>query len=388
MRSSKNSSLFSLNYFQMNVTRPKPLWLLAELTYRCPLQCPYCTNPIDLYKYNSELTTEQWFDVLQQSRELGSVQLGLSGGEPLVRKDLELIIEHSSSLGFYSNLITTGIGLTEQRVKILKSCGLDHIQLSIQDKAKTPGAFFNATKTLSHKKHIAKWIKNSDYPMVVNIVLHRNNLDQIETLIQTAIDIGADFIELANAQYHGWAFKNKNHLIPSKQQLQKSEQVAKEYQDKYQGKVDIFYVVPDYYEGEPKPCMSGWGNISMTVAPNGDVLPCLSAAILPEIQLPNVKDNSLQWIWNKSSAFNKYRGEEWMLDPCKTCPKRSVDYGGCRCQAYLLTGDARNADPACKLSAHHGEIKKIFDSSNQQQELLMRNVANSKKLDQNTLGVE
>ena len=364
----------------MNVTRPKPLWLLAELTYRCPLQCPYCTNPLDLHQYNNELSTKQWFDVLSQARELGSVQLGLSGGEPLVRKDLDKIIEHASSIGFYTNLITTGIGFTEEKVKLLKSCGLDHIQLSIQDKAKTSSAFFDVTKTLSHKKHIAKWIKDSDYPMVVNIVLHKHNLDQIENLINTAIEIGADFIELANAQYHGWAFKNREYLIPSKSQLEESEKIAEQYQKKYKGKVDIFYVVPDYYEGEPKPCMSGWGNISMTVAPNGAVLPCLSASILPDLELPNVKNESLEYIWNDSSAFNKFRGDDWMLEPCKTCVKRSVDYGGCRCQAYLLTGDARNADPACSLSPHHSVVKKMLNLSQSGDELMMRNVSNSKKI--------
>ena len=361
----------------MNNARPRPLWFVAELTYRCPLQCPYCTNPLDLHQYNSELTTVQWADVLSQARELGSVQLGLSGGEPLVRKDLEQIVEHARGLGFYSNLITTGIGFNKARVETLKSLGLDHIQLSIQDKAKTPSAFFENTRSLSHKKEIARWIKDSGYPMVVNIVLHRFNLDQIETLIQTAIDIGADFIELANAQYHGWAFKNRHHLIPSEKQLKHAEKIASQYQKQYRGKIDIFYVVPDYYEGAPKPCMSGWGNISLTVAPNGAALPCLSAAILPDLDIPNVIDQSLEWIWYESGAFNQYRGEQWMKEPCKTCPQRTVDYGGCRCQAYLFSGDASNADPACHLSPHHHLVKSLFEDNNSES-LKMRNVKNSK----------
>ena len=364
----------------MKNTRPRPLWFLAELTYRCPLQCPYCTNPLDLHQYDSELSTDQWVDVLSQARQLGSVQLGLSGGEPLVRKDLEVIVEQARSLGFYSNLITTGIGLSESRIKALKSSGLDHIQLSIQDKAKTPSAFFDNTRTLSHKKQVAAWIKDQGYPMVVNIVLHRYNLDHIETLIQTAIEIGADFIELANAQYHGWAYENRQHLIPSKQQLENSEKIASQYQKRYQGKVDIFYVVPDYYEGAPKPCMSGWGNISLTIAPNGLALPCLSAAILPDLKLPNIKDHTLEWIWYESSAFNQYRGEQWMLEPCRQCPQRSVDFGGCRCQAYLFTGDARNADPACQLSDHHHLVSQLLDSQVSDGQLKMRNVRNSKAL--------
>ena len=364
----------------MRDTRPRPLWLLAELTYRCPLQCPYCTNPLELHQHNNELDTASWMDVLTQARALGSVQLGLSGGEPLVRKDLEKIIKHAREIGFYSNLITTGIGLTEERVKNLKECGLDHIQLSIQDKAKTANAFFANTRALSHKKQVAAWIKDSGYPMVVNIVLHRHNLDHIETLIQSAIEIGADSIELANAQYHGWAFKNRHHLIPTQQQLVTSERIASVYQEKYRGKVDIFYVVPDYHEGSPKPCMCGWGNISLTVSPNGQALPCLSAGILPGLELPNVKNKKLDWIWYESSAFNQYRGEDWMQEPCKSCSMRNVDFGGCRCQAYQLTGDARNADPACKLSPHHDLIKKMLESDGEPEELMMRNIPNSKLL--------
>ena len=362
----------------MRDTRPRPLWLLAELTYRCPLQCPYCTNPLELHQHKNELDTSAWMDVLSQARELGSVQLGLSGGEPLIRKDLEQIVEHASEIGFYSNLITTGIGFTEKRVKDLKACGLDHIQLSIQDKAKTADAFFKNTRTLSHKKQVASWIKDSGYPMVVNIVLHRHNLDHIETLIQTAIEIGADSIELANAQYHGWAFKNRHHLIPTPQQLVTSEAISARYQKLYKGKVDIFYVVPDYHEGSPKPCMSGWGNISLTISPNGQALPCLSAGILPGLELPNVKDNSIDSIWYNSGAFNKYRGEDWMLEPCNSCSQRSVDFGGCRCQAYQLTGDARNADPACTLSPHHDLIKKMIVSDGNPDDLMMRNIPNSK----------
>ena len=364
----------------MKVARPRPLWLLAELTYRCPLQCPYCTNPINLHQYTNELSTDEWLDVLSQARELGSVQLGLSGGEPLIRKDLEDIVRHARSLGFYSNLITTGIGLTENRVKQLKDCGLDHIQLSIQDKAKTATAFFNNTRTLSHKKHVAQWIKDNDYPMVINIVLHRYNLDHIDNLIQTSIEIGADYIELANAQYHGWAFQNRHDLLPTKAQLENAENIANDYQQQYKGKVDIFYVVPDYHEGRPKPCMSGWGNISISVTPSGQVLPCLSATVLPNIDIPNLRDDSLEWIWNESSAFNMYRGNEWMKEPCRSCDQRSVDYGGCRCQAYLLTGDAANADPACSLSAHHFTIKELFDPDYKANDLYMRNVANSKAL--------
>ena len=368
----------------MRDARPRPYWLVAELTYRCPLQCPYCTNPLELHQHANELETSSWMDVLSQARELGSVQLGLSGGEPLVRKDLEQIVRHAHDIGFYSNLITTGIGLTEKRVKNLKDCGLDHIQLSIQDKAKTPTAFFDHTRTMSHKKQVAQWIKDHDYPMVANIVLHRHNLDHIETLIQSAIEIGADSIELANAQYHGWAFKNRHHLIPTQEQLVTSEAIASQYQKRYKGKVDIFYVVPDYHEGSPKPCMCGWGNISLTVSPNGQALPCLSAGILPGIDLPSVKEKDLDWIWYESSAFNLYRGEDWMLEPCKSCPQRSVDFGGCRCQAFLLTGHATNAEPVCEKSEHNSIVIDAVERANCHSQrvdpMLFRNMANSRQI--------
>ena len=366
----------------LNAPSP-PRWLLAELTYACPLQCPYCSNPLDYANLSNELSTNDWKRVLKQSREMGAVQLGFSGGEPLVRKDLVELVEYSHELGYYINLITSGYNMDEAKIIELKEAGLDHIQVSIQASSQELNDFIAGTKSFEHKKSVAKLIKKHGYPMVLCVVLHRQNIHQMKDILDMAIELGADFVELANTQYYGWAHHNRDQLMPTQEQLQAAEALANEYQDTQKGKMKIYYVVPDYYEGRPKACMNGWGTTFLTIAPDGVALPCHSARQLPNFDCPNVNDSSISDIWNKSKAFNYFRGDDWMKEPCRSCPEKDKDFGGCHCQAFLLTGDATNTDPVCDLSPLHHTVTDAIDKaaqSNQtvQQPLLFRNSKNSK----------
>ncbi len=377
------------NNSQTNLT--PPLWILAELTYRCPLQCPYCSNPLDIAKYDNELSTEDWFRVMQQARKMGAAQLGFSGGEPLVRKDLEELIAEARKLGYYTNLITSGVGMDENRVKAFKEAGLDHIQISFQASNEELNNFLGGTKSFQHKYEMARVVKKYEYPMVLNIVLHRKNIDQIRDILDMTVELKADYVELASTQYYGWSRVNVDQLLPTKEQLDNAEKVAMEYQEKMKGKSKIIYVIPDYFENRPKKCMNGWGNIFLTIAPDGSALPCHAAGQLPGLEFPNVRDHSIEWIWNDSPDFNKFRGLDWMKEPCRSCPEKEKDLGGCRCQAYMLTGDARNADPVCDKSPHHQEllddverIGKIAAKEKsmgvKEQPLVFRNMKNSKKI--------
>ena len=335
---------------------PKPLWLLAELTYACPLQCPYCSNPVDFAKVKTELTTEEWHRVLTEARAMGATQLGFSGGEPLVRRDLETLIAHARALGYYTNLITSGLGMDEARVQAFREAGLDHIQLSFQSSEKAQNDFIAGCEAFEHKLAMARAVKQSGYPMVLCFVIHRDNIDRIEDMLRLAVDLQADYVELATTQYYGWALHNRGRLLPIRAQLERAESIAHDYQARYQGRMKIYYVVPDYYETRPKACMNGWGAVFLTIAPDGTALPCHAARMLPGIQFPSVREHDIAWIWNESPAFNRFRGFDWMKEPCRTCPERFKDFGGCRCQAYLLTGDAENADPVCDLSPHHDRV--------------------------------
>ena len=330
-----------------------PLWLLLELTYRCPLHCVFCYNPTDFASVGRELDTAQWVRVLREARALGAVQLGLSGGEPLARDDLETIAAEAHALGYYTNLITSGIGLTEARIAALKSAGVDHIQLSFQDSTREMNDFLSSTRTFELKAKVAALIKQHDYPMVLNVVLHRLNIDHVGDILAMAESMGAEYVELANTQYYGWASLNRAHLLPTRAQLQRAEQVTQEFRARLGERMRIFFVVPDYFETRPKACMNALGSIFLTVAPDGLALPCHAARMLPGLDPPNVRDMSVQSIWYDSHAFNRFRGEGWMKDPCRSCPERTRDFGGCRCQAFLLTGDPDNADPVCDLSPHH-----------------------------------
>lgn len=362
---------------------PPPLWLLAEITYRCPLHCVFCYNPLNYAEDKRELTTDEWKDVLRQARKMGAAQLGFSGGEPLVRDDLEELIGEAHQLGYYTNLITSGVGLTEERISKMKSLGLDHIQLSFQDSTKEMNDFLSSTKTFDLKNRVAKLIKKYDYPMVLNVVLHRYNLDHVGRIIEMAVEMGVEYLELANTQYYAWAHVNRDQLMPTREQLERAEAVVNEYRAKLGNKIRLLFVVPDYFESKPKACMNGWGSVFLAVAADGSALPCHAAKTLPGLSFPNVTKEKLEDIWYKSDAFNAFRGFEWMKEPCRSCSEKEKDFGGCRCQAYALTGDAAAADPVCSKSALHGEVQKIVLHGSQRpvqdKPLLYRNDANSMK---------
>jgi PqqA peptide cyclase len=340
-----------------------PLWLLAEITYTCPLHCVYCSNPVDYVRYGEELATEDWLRVLREGRELGCTQLGFSGGEPLQRKDLEIMVRAGRSLGYYTNLITSGVGMNEARIAELRDAGLDHIQLSFQDSTRELNDFLSSTRTFDLKMKVAKLIKQYEYPMVLNVVLHRQNIDHIQQLLDMAEAFGAEYVELANTQYYGWAMVNRDHLLPSRDQLLRAEEIVNAYRARSGDKMRIYFVVPDYYENRPKACMNGWGSVFITVTADGVVLPCHEARMLPGLTFPNVREAHMRWIWYDSPAFNKYRGDEWMKEPCRSCPEKVKDFGGCRCQAYMLTGDPANADPVCDLSPHHHVVLEAVDQA-------------------------
>ena len=336
-----------------------PLWLLAELTYRCPLHCVFCYNPVNFAKtgVEAELSTDDWLRVLREARAAGSVQCGFSGGEPMLRDDLEVLVAEAHRLGFYTNLLTSGVGLTEARAAALKQAGLDHIQLSFQDSTKELNDFLSNTKTFDLKRRTAQMIKANSWPMVLNCVVHRLNIDYIEQIIELAVALGAEYLELANSQYYSWAELNRDGLLPSREQLERAERVTNAWREKLGDKLRIFFVVPDYYETRPKKCMNGWGNIFLTITPDGTALPCHTAKMLKGIDFPNVRDMSVQDIWYQSPGFNHFRGDAWMKEPCRTCPEKEKDLGGCRCQAFMLTGDAANADPVCDKSAFHSRVQ-------------------------------
>ncbi|MEX8520164.1 MAG: pyrroloquinoline quinone biosynthesis protein PqqE [Leptothrix sp. (in: b-proteobacteria)] len=343
-----------------------PLWLLAELTYRCPLHCVFCYNPVDFAQTEREreLDTASWLRVLRESRALGAVQCGFSGGEPLLRDDLEELVAEAHRLGFYTNLLTSGVGLTRERAVALKAAGLDHIQLSFQDSTKEMNDFLSHTKTFALKQNVGEMLREQGWPMVMNVVIHRLNIDHIDRIIALAAELGAEYLELANSQYYSWAHLNRDHLLPTHEQLKKAEEITDAWREKLAGRMKLFFVAPDYHEGKPKKCMNGWGNVFLTVTPDGTALPCHTAKMLPGLTFPNVRDTSMHDIWFESDGFNRYRGTGWMKDPCRTCPDKEKDLGGCRCQAYLLAGDATAADPVCPKSLAHGVVAKAVAAAN------------------------
>jgi pyrroloquinoline quinone biosynthesis protein E len=316
----------------------------------------FCYNPVDYTTYGAELGTAEWLRVLREGRSLGATQLGFSGGEPLVRDDLEVLVAEARTLGYYSNLITSGVGLNERRIAAFKDGGLDHIQLSFQDSTREMNDFLSSTRTFDLKRRVAKLIKQYDYPMVLNVVLHRLNIDHVQQILDLALELEAEYVELANTQYYGWAYVNRDALLPTRTQLQRAEAVVNRFRERVGNAMRIYFVVPDYYENRPKACMKGWGAVFLCVTADGLALPCHEARVLPGLEFPNVLDRDLRWIWYDSPAFNRYRGDEWMREPCRSCPEKARDYGGCRCQAYLLTGDAANADPVCDKSPDHALV--------------------------------
>jgi pyrroloquinoline quinone biosynthesis protein E len=333
------------------IREPVPVGLLAELTYRCPLRCPYCSNPVDLDAYAGELTTSQWTRALDQARALGVLQVHLSGGEPLLRPDLVDLVAHARGLGQYTNLITSGIPLGEERLAALVGAGLDHVQLSIQDAVRESGDAIAGIRAHDRKVEVAALIRASGLPLTVNVVLHAGNVDRIGAIARFAAGLGANRIELAHTQYYGWGLRNRAALLPTADQVARANEAVAGL--RLDPAIELVYVAADYHGDRPKPCMQGWGSRQLVIAPNGDALPCLAAGSLPGLELPNVRDRSLEEIWYASAAFAAYRGTAWMREPCRTCEWREVDHGGCRCQAYALVGDAAATDPVCGLSPHH-----------------------------------
>ncbi|WP_334223018.1 pyrroloquinoline quinone biosynthesis protein PqqE [Pseudomonas aeruginosa] len=379
-----------------------PLWLLAELTYRCPLQCPYCSNPLEFAREGAELSTAEWIEVFRQARELGAAQLGFSGGEPLLRQDLAELIEAGRGLGFYTNLITSGIGLDEARLARFAEAGLDHVQISFQAAdEEVNNLLAGSRKAFAQKLAMARAVKAHGYPMVLNFVTHRHNIDNIERIIQLCIELEADYVELATCQFYGWAALNRAGLLPTRAQLERAERITAEYRQRLAAEGNpckLIFVTPDYYEERPKACMGGWASVFLDITPDGTALPCHSARQLPvqfpnvrehslrhiwyesfgfnrflditpdgtalpchsarqlPVQFPNVREHSLRHIWYESFGFNRYRGDAWMPEPCRSCEEKERDHGGCRCQAFLLTGDADATDPVCAKSARHDLI--------------------------------
>ncbi len=345
----------------------RPSTLIAELSYQCPLHCPYCSNPLDIGAdgYRSELETEHWLRTFTQARALGVLQLALTGGEPMLRRDLVALCAGAREAGLYSSLITAGTLFTRERAQALKAAGLDHVQISIQSPNPQDNDRIAGNRSFEKKIAAARLTRELDFPLTINCVLHRQNLDRIDEVLELALELGAQRLELANTQYYGWAVANQEALLPTWEQLRRGEQAVQRFRERVGPKVDVLWVLPDLYEDLPKPCMGGWGQAAMVVAPNGDVLPCQAASTIPGLEVANVRERPLEWIWSQSDAFTRFRGTGWMPEPCRSCPlgHQELDWGGCRCQALRLTGDAAATDPVCRFSAHHERVVAIRDSA-------------------------
>ena len=334
----------------------RPYGLLAELTYRCPLHCPYCSNPTQLSATDAELNTADWRRVLREAAELGVLHAGFSGGEPLTRDDLADLVRAAREAGLYTNLITSALGLTPARARELRDAGLDSVQISLQADEPSLADRIAGTKAHAQKLDAARLVRESGLALSLNIVLHRLNIVRLESMIALAEELGAERLELAHTQWYGWAFLNRDTLMPTRTQVAETARIASAAKARLAGRMEIFYVLPDYFGDRPKPCLHGWGRRFLTVNPTGQVLPCPTAEAIPSLRFDNVRERSLRWIWDESESFNRFRGTEWMPEPCQSCELREIDFGGCRCQAALLTGDPANTDPACSLSPLHGLI--------------------------------
>jgi pyrroloquinoline quinone biosynthesis protein E len=334
-----------------------PYTLIAELTYRCPLRCPYCSNPTELLSEDAELTTDEWRRVLADAAGLGVLQVHLTGGEPLARRDLEAVAAAARVAGLYTNLITSGVPLTRERLAALRASGVDHVQLSVQDADEAGADKVAGYPSFAHKLEVAAWVKAEGLPLTINVVLHRDNLDRIEAIIALAERVSADRLELANAQYLGWALANRDALLPTREQLDRAFAVASAARERLLGTMEMVFVTPDYYAEWPRACMDGWARRYVHVAPSGLVLPCHAAHTLPGLAFESVRERPLAAIWRDSPGLERFRGHEWMPEPCASCPRKEIDHGGCRCQAYHLVGDAVATDPACSRSPAHGIVE-------------------------------
>jgi pyrroloquinoline quinone biosynthesis protein E len=342
-----------------------PFGLLAELTYRCPLACAYCSNPLDLAGYGDELSTVEWQRVFTEARDLGVLQLHLSGGEPLLRRDVVELARTASDLGMYTNLVTSAIGLSRRRAEELRAAGLDHVQVSVQADEPALSDRIAGNASFARKVEAARLVKELGWPLTLNVVLHRQNIHRVGDVLRLAEELAADRVELANTQYYGWAWRNRAALLPSRAQLEEAEEVVRAARERLRDRMDVLYIIPDYYSRYPKPCMDGWAKRQLTVAPNGDALPCPAAQSLP-LPRANVREDSLARIWTDSPLFQRFRGTDWMPDPCRSCDRRELDFGGCRCQAFQLTGDPARTDPVCHLSPDHGLVADAVRAANEE----------------------
>ena len=343
---------------------PAPLALIAELTHRCPLHCVYCSNPIEMQKAAAELATSDWIRIFQEAGKLGSLHVHLTGGEPLARNDLTELIAGAHGAGLYTNLITSGIGLHEKRLAELVEAGLEHIQISLQDSRESGADEIAGTRSHAYKLALSRQIRAFKLAFTMNVVVHRQNLDRLEEIIALAEELGPDRLEIAHVQYYGWALRNRVALLPTREQVDRSQRVVAAALERLSGRMRIDAVVPDYYAQYPKACMGGWGRRLMLIDPAGQALPCHAAGVIPGLQFDNARDHSLQWIWEESSAFRKFRGEAWMPEPCRSCERRSEDFGGCRCQAMLLTGDSAATDPVCSLAPGRPAVDAMIQNAN------------------------
>jgi len=375
------------------MTIQRPYALLAEITYRCPLHCPYCSNPTHYCRAtasvadpefgrqgahpttplrtahatgnNGELTTDEWNRVIREAAALGVLQIGFSGGEPLARRDLAELVRAAREANLYTNLITSGIGLDDDRVGALRDAGLDSVQLSFQSDDGDLADEIAGARAHQRKLNVAAKIRAEGIPLSLNFVIHRRNIDHLPQMIELAETLGAARVELANVQFYGWAFLNRAALLPTREQVVRAREIATAAKARLAGRIDIFYVLPDYYETWPKPCLNGWGQRYLTVNPIGDVLPCPTASsAIPDLRFENIRASALDWIWRESESFNRFRGTEWMPEPCQSCPQREIDFGGCRCQAALLTGNAANTDPVCDLSPNRAGVDAVLRDLN------------------------
>jgi pyrroloquinoline quinone biosynthesis protein E len=336
---------------------PRPYTLIAELTHRCPLRCPYCSNPLDLDAHRAELTTEEWGRAFEDAAALGVVQLHLTGGEPLARKDLELLVAKGRALDLYVNLITSGVPLKCERLEALTRAGLDALQLSVQDVDAASSDRVAGYECFEDKMRVAAWARELDLPLTLNVVLHRDNIDRTAEVVALGERLGAHRIELANVQYLGWALPNRAALLPSEGQIAAAREVAGAAKKRLEGKIEVLFVVADHYATYPRACMDGWARRFIHMVPDGTVLPCHAAMSIPGLAFESVRARPLAEIWKKSPGLDAFRGDEWMSEPCRSCSRKALDFGGCRCQAYALTGDAGATDPACSLSPKHGMIE-------------------------------
>lgn len=341
-----------------------PLALLAEVTHRCPLQCPYCSNPLVLERASAELATEDWKRVLDEAADLGVLQVHFSGGEPMARRDLAELVRHAAQAGLYSNLITSGVLITAESLDALVEAGVDHVQLSFQDAETESAERFGGYRGGQAKKiEAARLIKAAGLPLTTNFVVHRQNLERLEAMIDLGETLGSGRMEIAHAQYYGWGLLNRDALLPTRAQLDRATEVVETARARLKGRVTIDYVVPDYHAARPKACMSGWGHRFINISPGGKALPCHAAETLPGIAFPSVREMSLADIWNRSDAFQRFRGVDWMPEPCRGCDRREIDWGGCRCQAFALTGQAAAADPVCEKSPSHDRVLEALDAA-------------------------